>query len=674
LPHQWHPLFDLWATIALAVTKANSGSVIHKTDIYFEIGESAEKAILSGRIVGALEELADEDPEAPPQIRFNNHRAQEFFAAYAIARARAPFDWTNKLDVPRWQETLVNVSQMNAANDAIPTVVDRLAGSTLVYSGSGGGLEVRAVADAAERVDLAARVMRELPPSEQRDKLKEKLRAAVSAQINAADGFSVASALRSIQQSPEIGDLELIAPALESPSGWVRDQAFVVASTLPGANTAQIGLREVALSFAENRLFQRLPRYLGLARRLRSSKLGLVSLGGAGLFAGALLGANAIGVLILVTLLNADNTWAPAALLPVISSLQQVKIVVLITIVGCGVMATAWSYYKKSDVLLYPIFAGFLSNYIIVWCLSLWIYAPELRFVSLVAGSLRFFFGLMLTMMLCLCFSGLIIGSTAILFAVLIALASRSTEMFASTIRLVFNKNEHYEIVMPATFISASFICYLLTIALFSQKHTEAVYTLLEPWKYIIISADVVIIVVIGHRLSLRFISFFKWTVKSSLLEKLQAAKTTMLSLGGGIIGGIMYLSAFAVFFVAAIVLDQYFQHASLLAYALLGVTAVAMIIMAGIVGRAFYVSLLERLNPANLDPVKWAARVREAGPNEQARLIRSAHPGRFHLEVETTIDLIVDLRSAVYTEPALSAFDAKLSELLMLRRQRRAD
>jgi hypothetical protein len=83
---------------------------------------------------------------------------------------------------------------------------------------------------------------------------------------------------------------------------------------------------------------------------------------------------------------------------------------------------------------------------------------------------------------------------------------------------------------------------------------------------------------------------------------------------------------------------------------------------------------LLERLNPANLDPVKWAARVREAGPNEQARLIRSAHPGRFHLEVETTIDLIVDLRSAVYTEPALSAFDAKLSELLMLRRQRRAD
>jgi hypothetical protein len=39
------------------------------------------------------------------------------------------------------------------------------------------------------------------------------------------------------------------------------------------------------------------------------------------------------------------------------------------------------------------------------------------------------------------------IGSTAILFAVLIALASRSTEMFASTIRLVFNKNEHLSLV-----------------------------------------------------------------------------------------------------------------------------------------------------------------------------------------------------------------------------------
>jgi hypothetical protein len=80
--------------------------------------------------------------------------------------------------------------------------------------------------------------------------------------MGSGSGVSMAAALRTVQRAPEIGDLDLISPALSSPSGWVRDQAYVVATRLPGANSVRLALLEIGLAFAEQRLLERLPRYI----------------------------------------------------------------------------------------------------------------------------------------------------------------------------------------------------------------------------------------------------------------------------------------------------------------------------------------------------------------------------------------------------------------------------
>jgi hypothetical protein len=221
-----------------------------------------------------MEEFADEDPDASGLIRFDSHRVQEYFTAWAIAKAPEAFQWTNRLDVPRWQETLVNVAQMHAAESAIASLEETLeAVPTLTVKSAEPAHNIRGEAEASERIDLAARVMRELPPSVRRDRLKKSLQDALKLQIGSSSGFSMAAALRTIQRAPELGDLELIGPTLSSPSGWVRDQAYLVASMLPGADSVRSALGEIRLAFSENTLLEQVPRYLALARRLRSRRL-----------------------------------------------------------------------------------------------------------------------------------------------------------------------------------------------------------------------------------------------------------------------------------------------------------------------------------------------------------------------------------------------------------------
>jgi hypothetical protein len=80
------------------------------------------------------------------------------------------------------------------------------------------------------------------------------------------------------------------------------------------------------------------------------------------------------------------------------------------------------------------------------------------------------------------------------------------------------------------------------------------------------------------------------------------------------------------------------------------------------------------RFTRGRIDPGEWTTRVRKATPHNQAVLLRVADPSRFGLDIEPTIDLVGSLEPDLQQEPALSAFNAKLTELLALRRQRRTD
>jgi hypothetical protein len=116
-------------------------------------------------------------------------------------------------------------------------------------------------------------------------------------------------------------------------------------------------------------------------------------------------------------------------------------------------------------------------------------------------------------------------------------------------------------------------------------------------------------------------------------------------------------------------------------------VYAIVVLIGVGIVGTFFFavyqlcqyawpllMQQFVRLGNRDLNADWWVAQVHKVDPFQQAGLIRMADPIRFHLDLEETIDLMGKVKKAVRDEPAISAFDAKLTELLALRRQRRGD
>src|SRR5262249_23255229 len=151
------------------------------------------------------------------------------------------FDWTRKLDVPRWQEILANCVQLGAhvsvqialenTLESVNTVVTikPLRGSSALLADS---QQIYSEANAAERVSLAARVMRDMPISPERTTLQTKLRAAVRHIVEHGIPVAQSKVLETIQRTPEIASFDVIEPALRSELAWIRDQAHIVAAAI----------------------------------------------------------------------------------------------------------------------------------------------------------------------------------------------------------------------------------------------------------------------------------------------------------------------------------------------------------------------------------------------------------------------------------------------------------
>ena len=293
-----HDAFGFWGAIALEITRRNNGNEIRRTDVQHLLGPDAEDAITVGKRTGALVESRAKSPGGASTLRFENHRAQEYFCAIAIHRDRAPFDWSGKLDAPRWQETLVNLVQMGGADEAVDALIDSIAeGAELLRQrefelGSDVGRDesrdiaarltaVTREADAAERIDLAARVARDMPLSNERDRLEESVRTGVATFLKSEDPNSRAMMLRLIQRSPELGSLAVIQSALADRSVWVREQAYVVASRLSWRASASSIMTELAIAYTNWTLLGRLPRYLKVAAKMRSPRAAFIMVLGA---------------------------------------------------------------------------------------------------------------------------------------------------------------------------------------------------------------------------------------------------------------------------------------------------------------------------------------------------------------------------------------------------------
>lgn len=100
--------FRAWAHLAYRITECNLGSAI-PIKLLNEMPQnsvSTAEMLKVGERCGILVQSRD---SVEPLVRFEHHRFQEFFAALHINEAHPSIHWLDKLDAPRWQETMLNV-------------------------------------------------------------------------------------------------------------------------------------------------------------------------------------------------------------------------------------------------------------------------------------------------------------------------------------------------------------------------------------------------------------------------------------------------------------------------------------------------------------------------------------------------------------------------------------
>jgi hypothetical protein len=705
--------FDLWAPLALAITKANAGSEIRRTELDLLLGPDAETAVRAGQVTGVLLESVDRDPEAPALIRFESHRAQEYFAAYAIATSSEPFDWSARLDVPRWQETLVNVAQMGKAGTAIAELARTLRAVPALWERSADPVErIWIEIEAAERADLAGRVLRELPPAPEREELRELVMKAALWLIQGGTGISKAGVLRTVQQAPEIGGPDLIAPALRDESGWVRDQAYLVQSRLTGPNGPLSVLEEVALAYAQGELLGRLPRYLKLAHRLKRPALALGAAAGAGLQVLSLALSAAVGPALLLAALHLGLAMQvapevplflkalqddPEKVPPIFSALQTLFTALqdhkaflvehedgirLVLVVLAGALAVFVARLDMRHATTWLSAAGIGFVYVPAVLELMWAGAPEANLGSLIAG-LAGVPGFAILAFPAGGFLSLIIwASCTLAFAAVISLAAGSSRAAGRMFSAAWEAS--------GLWIAALALLAFVLLAVFLVGYIASLF-LLEPWVEAVANRiglsptwfppKTLTGQVLTLLMWLTYVLFFpllspflrgeRFDFARDLHRDVRGWRFISLGIAWLVVGPFVVQSFIAVLDrIKAGLAYAVYALMLLLALALLGaLTYVTYFVLSPVLDQMRRLAAL----PDRIDIAQWSADMRASSPERQARLLKQADPARFGMNLEQTIEALASVQSKIREEPARSAYDAKMHELTEILRQRRS-
>jgi hypothetical protein len=675
--------------VALAIAEANAGSEIRRTELDLLFGLDAETAVRAGHVTGILVESLDRDPEAPALIRFESHRAQEYFAAYAIALSTEHFDWSARLDVPRWQETLVNLAQMGKAAAAIGELTATLQLVPALWEDSA-DLILRnwAEIEAAERVDLAARVIRDLPSTPEREELREVVTEAAQALIEKGTSVSKAAVLRTVQQAPEIGGSNLIAPVLQDKSGWVRDQAYVVQSRLAGPMAILSVLQEVGLAYAEGELLGRLPRYLTLARKLKSSRLALTAIAGAALQGLSLALAAAVGpglVFVVLHLISTNPELEPifrvfrapllehgysvqlgavilaAALAVFIARLDMRRAIFWLSIAGIGFVCvpTALGFIWQQAPDAKPSTLFFILLFI-----------PYLGYLVFLLGSL-----------LCL----LIWGACALSFIGVVLLATRSDSSLARRILSTgWEASNLGNAVQPLLWLAILPIVFIYAVlAKLIEPWVEAVADRIglstfysSWWSYVVLT----LLLWLGYILLFPLISPIRTRRSFDFVRDFREGAKSWRLVAIGLVwiaGSLVVGKIFSFLGDLLKMLDRFSFRLAYILYALVLLLSLALLAALVFVTYSLLRPVLQQMQriagqTKHIDIVQWMEDVRDSTPGQQAWLLGTADPARFGISLEETIEAFASLQSEIHQEPARSAYDARMNELVAIRRQRR--
>jgi len=288
--------FLAWGRIALEITNRNMGTEFPLLEVDTVLGPDESLRLQEGLRCGVLWQ-----DRAATVIRFRHHRFQEFFTAYYLLNSKeVSLPWLDKLDSPRWQETMFNLVLMGGGNEGLLALsesfhqdvskLSRLDESTHKAPKSNGPEPVPQDSDEeekhasithietllADRVELASRILQQTQhqPNEIRSTLLSAFTRAVYWLSDHGNPITQVKLLLASRVVPEIDLWEVADKAIDLKVNWVSQQAHIIAlaanrdrkvSTHGESNTLQRLLSDLWLNFASGQFLNRLGYYLGIA-------------------------------------------------------------------------------------------------------------------------------------------------------------------------------------------------------------------------------------------------------------------------------------------------------------------------------------------------------------------------------------------------------------------------
>lgn len=247
--------------LAYSIASIYNGTYGKISELQDKFGSKlARKIFTDGQKCGLLLPV----PEDPDGARFSHHRLQEFLTAYYIEKSGIQIQWDKLLDIPRWQETLINLVSLNPTSKSIQALHESLI--TRIPK----ELDLETENQLADRLVLASNILKELG----RDKellpfdlesdlfdLTKKL----SKQGRPTTQIKVLWAWKNTENLP----VEILLPQLRSEISWVREQAIMVVGALSSSasRTGSNIVFEIGTDLAKGNLIRRLPVYLKLLFR-----------------------------------------------------------------------------------------------------------------------------------------------------------------------------------------------------------------------------------------------------------------------------------------------------------------------------------------------------------------------------------------------------------------------
>jgi hypothetical protein len=394
-------MFMNWGRLAFEITSLNKGTDVPMHMIRGLFGNQAGTILTTARNCGVLLQSTGQEIV---QWRFVHHRAQEFYTAYYLVHSTVSIDWNAYLDIPRWQETLILISQMPAGAIPINDLVRSLESSTenfLIADDTDKRNRMIRESVIAERVEFCSRIAKVSPDNKDYAEFFSKLQKLVLLLGDKGNPITQVKMLNVIQIL-HYPDLYVVVSNLRnSRVNWVRENAEAVAASLAGKSNAGDLPEDTLTVYSSGSILSSLPRRLRLAKRIQSRKFFLMSCLAAMIFLVQTLAM--AGIFPLAAALSNEKIESQITSDYVSSSKKEQNFSATVTAENIRLIHSAYWRWQPLmvaavtllilvgalflapwDVWMYTIGGGGVAFILSVLILALWVYSPLATFKTLI--------------------------------------------------------------------------------------------------------------------------------------------------------------------------------------------------------------------------------------------------------------------------------------------------